>query len=227
MAKKLSETTWQRVRSGVVSAALLKPVVDQFFKGRKTKKSVAKFVAQMPLSEDQLEQIDRMAKLISARMVEMTEQAQKTLRKTDRRVWWVGGIALGFVTAGAITFSLVRRRMAQVEEIEEAELIILPDASANNGFRSPIDQLKNAVSRLGQRQPQDNTQAQTTTANTLTGTALQDNPADQAPFVGNAHTMVYHPADSAHLPAEENRVYFRSQAEAEAAGYRPAVGEGQ
>lgn len=227
MAKKLSETTWQRVRGGVVSAVMLQPVLDQVFKNRKTKKTVAKFAAQLPFTEDQLEQIERVAQLVSERVVELTEQAQKTLRKTDKRVWWAGGIALGFVTAGAITFSLVRRRMTRVEEVEEAELIILPDSSDNNGYRSPIDQLKNAVSRIGQRTTPPNAQTQPSTANTLTGTALQDIPASEAPFVGNAHTMVYHPADSAHLPAEENRVYFRSQQEAEKAGYRPAVGEGQ
>ena len=61
------------------------------------------------------------------------------------------------------------------------------------------------------------------TANTLAATALGEN----APFVGNARTMVYHPSDSAHLPSEDNRVYFRSEQEAEDAGYRPAVGEGE
>jgi hypothetical protein len=219
MAKKQSATTWQ--------ATLLNPVVGRFSQSRKTKKAVAKFAAQMPLTEDQLEQIDRVARMLSARVVEMTEQAQKTIRKADKRVWWAGGIALGFVTAGAITFSLMRRRMAQVEEVEEAELIILPDTTANNGYRSPIDQLKNAVSRMGQRQPQENTQTQPSTANSVAGTALRDDPSKESQFIGNAHTRVYHPADSVHLPAEENRIYFRSQTEAENAGFHPAVGEGQ
>lgn len=43
----------------------------------------------------------------------------------------------------------------------------------------------------------------------------------KAAFVGNIHTMIYHDADEEdHLPAEENRVYFGSEAEAEASGYR-------
>ena len=41
-------------------------------------------------------------------------------------------------------------------------------------------------------------------------------------FVGNKKTRVYHPAGSNHLPAEENRVYFDSEEEAAAAGFRPS-----
>jgi hypothetical protein len=41
-----------------------------------------------------------------------------------------------------------------------------------------------------------------------------------APFIGNIHTMIYHEADADDLPAEENRIYFASEAEARLAGYR-------
>lgn len=45
--------------------------------------------------------------------------------------------------------------------------------------------------------------------------------ANAAPFVGNIHTMVFHEAAEAdHLPAEENRVYFATEEEATAAGFR-------
>lgn len=227
---QVSDKTWQRVRTGVMSAALLKPVIDQFLQTRKSRSAIGKIVDQMPLSSEQSEQIEKLATLISDRVIELTSQAQTTIRKTDKRVWWATGLALGFATAGAVTFAVVRRRMTQVE-IEVDETIILPDDSTtgtNNGYRSPIDQLKNAVGRLSQRQNPDNAHTETAqSGNTLAATALEDSPLANAPFVGNARTMVYHPSDSVHLPAEDNRVYFRTQQEAENAGYRPAVGEGE
>lgn len=44
--------------------------------------------------------------------------------------------------------------------------------------------------------------------------------AEDAPFIGNIRTMIFHDADADNLPAEENRIYFASEAEARAAGYR-------
>src|SRR5437879_5401979 len=49
----------------------------------------------------------------------------------------------------------------------------------------------------------------------------------RAPFagaiIGNKRTHVYHlPGEKGSLPAEKNRVYFHSVAEATAAGYHPA-----
>jgi hypothetical protein len=47
--------------------------------------------------------------------------------------------------------------------------------------------------------------------------------ASQAAYVGNIHTMIFHEADDVnHLPNEENRIYFASEAEARRAGYRLA-----
>ena len=42
----------------------------------------------------------------------------------------------------------------------------------------------------------------------------------QAKFIGNIRTLVYHDTDAENLPAEENRVYFASEEEADLAGYR-------
>jgi hypothetical protein len=43
---------------------------------------------------------------------------------------------------------------------------------------------------------------------------------NEAPFIGDIHTMIYHEADASDLPAKENRIYFASEAEARAAGFR-------
>lgn len=46
--------------------------------------------------------------------------------------------------------------------------------------------------------------------------------AENAAFIGNTHTHVYHNATDSNLPSEENRAYFATAEDAEAAGYRPA-----
>jgi len=45
-------------------------------------------------------------------------------------------------------------------------------------------------------------------------------------FIGHKTTRHYHAATSNHLPAEHNRVYFETQEEAIAAGFKPAENEG-
>jgi hypothetical protein len=45
-------------------------------------------------------------------------------------------------------------------------------------------------------------------------------------FIGNKKTRVFHAASAGNLPGEENRVYFESEEEAVAAGFRPAEREG-
>lgn len=48
-------------------------------------------------------------------------------------------------------------------------------------------------------------------------------PAGQGQIIGNKNSKVYHlPGAGGNLPAEKNRVYFKTEAEAKAAGYRPA-----
>lgn len=47
--------------------------------------------------------------------------------------------------------------------------------------------------------------------------------AAQGQIIGNKRTHVYHlPGDKGRLPKPENRVYFKTAAQAEAAGYRLA-----
>jgi Metal binding domain of Ada len=59
---------------------------------------------------------------------------------------------------------------------------------------------------------------------------IGDDPTPEAPertsgsFIGNKNTRIFHPATSANLPSEENRVYFDSAAEAIESGFRPAWG---
>ncbi|HEX8034205.1 MAG TPA: hypothetical protein VF510_10175, partial [Ktedonobacterales bacterium] len=52
------------------------------------------------------------------------------------------------------------------------------------------------------------------------GAQVDASQLERAPFIGDIHTMIYHDADDDNLPAEENRIYFMSEEEARAAGYR-------
>ncbi|MGH2516551.1 MAG: hypothetical protein ACRDHP_12925 [Ktedonobacterales bacterium] len=49
--------------------------------------------------------------------------------------------------------------------------------------------------------------------------------ANNAAFIGNIHTMVFHEADAGDLPAKGNRIYFGSEEEARDAGFRRARDE--
>ena len=80
------------------------------------------------------------------------------------------------------------------------------------------------------------TKAATTTGGSATNTAAtaethpstlgavnsQTATAENAAFIGNTHTRVYHSATDLNLPNEENRAYFATAEDAEEAGYRPA-----
>lgn len=46
-------------------------------------------------------------------------------------------------------------------------------------------------------------------------------------FIGHKNTRIFHPVTSANLPSEENRVYFKSEDEAIAAGFRRAERAGR
>lgn len=79
-----------------------------------------------------------------------------------------------------------------------------PRAVAANGSADDDDTAVGEVSRADERTPEDEEVIQ-----------LED-----APFIGNIRTMIYHEADDDNLPSEENRIYFMSEEEARAAGYR-------
>lgn len=74
--------------------------------------------------------------------------------------------------------------------------------------------------------PEARTQTQPATAPVTptvpTTTAAQPSGSSARRYVGNLNTRIYHEATDANLPNEENRAYFATPEEAEAAGYRPA-----
>lgn len=146
---------------------------------------------------------------------------EQPLRRSDISTrLWLMGVGVGLVAAGATAYVIARRRLA---------------ASATEPLLAlPRD--GNAAPAGGPGQAQSSTAASNGAATHATA-GLSVPVADEesaavevevpptrpelAHYVGNMHTMIYHDAtDEEHLPAEENRVYFASQDEARAAGFR-------
>lgn len=173
-----------------------------------------------------------------------------TMRNKRVTRLWLIGAGVGLAAAGVATYLLVRRRFsARTEE----PYLDLP-ADAGNGARHhgvaavpkshPAARGESArydehARQAEQVQPEeqpiiveptpwDGGGATVTPSGAPAGVVI---PAE-APFVGDIHTMVYHEAGGQSLPEEQNRIYFASEEEAHAAGYRrdkdeiPA-GEGQ
>jgi hypothetical protein len=246
---RMAKTTDQRLakasqwmRVGMMTATLARPALDQFWRTRQAKQAeekhpstvnlLARVEEQLPLTQQQLE---KLAKTLSDRVVELSGQAQKTAGKVrdtvNPRAWWITGISLGFVAAGATAFVVTRRRMRKSINQPE-DLVAIPNV-ATNGHHAPSNRLRQAMTRITQRGAPGAT-AETAPGMRPAAAAIAENDAvgaartevaSAANFVGNIHSLIYHPADSDHLPAEEHRVYFNTEAEARAAGYRPASGE--
>lgn len=159
-------------------------------------------------------------------------------RRLPRGSWlWLAGAGLGLAAAGAGTFLLVRRRLASAAA--EEPLLDLPitapnGASANGGARAPTptralneqpeddllmdDQLQKEAGEpvIVAPTPWDGGGATVTPDGAPAGVVVPD----EAPFIGDIKTMIYHEANAENLPAEQNRVYFASEDEAREAGYR-------
>ncbi|HKD75809.1 MAG TPA: hypothetical protein VKB76_09950, partial [Ktedonobacterales bacterium] len=197
---------------------------------QKPAEMIARIEEYLPLSQGQ---IDRLAHAISERVADVTEQMQGVAgrftgrapkKQANYRAWWIAGIGLGFITAGAAAYFFTRRRMSQQTA---QELVALP-ASGNNGQGASQHRLRAVVSNIMHRESSRVRVAGeevTGASRTATLTSHEIGDITQAQFVGNVRTMVYHPLESEHLPSEENRIYFRSEEDAEMSGYHKAEGE--
>lgn len=153
--------------------------------------------------------------LATKRAQELAQQRQRQRRQ--RTFFWLAGVAIGLVAAGATAFVIARRRMALPIEDEEPMVEL------------PVER-NLAEATVGQSTATRNSHASPATAATERAeisipveTMVSPDTVGQAGYIGNIRTMIFHDADDvSHLPAEENRIYFLSEAEARRAGYRLA-----
>jgi hypothetical protein len=186
-----------------------------------------------------IEPLETIAAILPA---EPSDGARPRMRSDNVRVGlWLAGVGLGLVAAGAGAYFIARRRLAvgAEEPLLELPLDQAPRGPGAAGGTGGATREQPARSRSGATVTMDGQDRRT--APRIPDADHDFSPADVvepgmptpgvpagaptipsgAAFVGNIHTMVYHAAsDTAHLPAEENRVYFASVEEAEEAGYR-------
>jgi hypothetical protein len=229
-----AEKNWQRVRTGLLSAAILKPAFDRLMQVRQAAPVPSSRLREQlgegfDLSQQQFEKLSRVVTEVVGDLAEqMGQQAKvtaKVVRHVDRRVWWASGIAVGFGVAGLTAYLVTRRRLRA--QNETGDLIEITEYIETD-FTSAGDQLRDAANGTGPRTTTSratDTGNATAAATTRATVAEGERVAAEAPFIGNLHTRIYHEASSDSLPAEENRVYFFSEDEARDAGYRPARGE--
>ncbi|HEU5347844.1 MAG TPA: hypothetical protein VFU63_04455 [Ktedonobacterales bacterium] len=144
-------------------------------------------------------------------------QRQRRRRRQQTTLLWTAGVGVGLVAAGVTAYVLIRRRMATAAIEEEGPMVELPHernlAEATVG-KGPAMRNSHATS-AEQAEVSVPVHTYATTPGVTTG--------NQARYIGNIRTMIFHDADdTAHLPAEENRIYFTSVEEARQAGYRHA-----
>lgn len=129
-------------------------------------------------------------------------------QRRSNALLWILGATVGVAAAGAAIYYFTRSRQPM---LEAEPLVELP----NNGGESYHNSASNITSL-------DASKARGEAEPAIVGV---NSPAqtEMGPLVGNIRTMVYHDAnDDQELPAEENRIYFASETEAQEAGYHRA-----
>ena len=138
-----------------------------------------------------------------------------SLTKLDNRkqsrsntLLWILGATVGVAAAGAAIYYFSRRRQPM---LEAEPLVELP----TNG----VDSYRSSASNITSL---DTSKARGEGEPAIVGVNSPAQ-AETGPLIGNIRTMVYHDAtDDQELPAEENRIYFASETEAQEAGYHRA-----
>lgn len=194
-----------------------------------------------PVARRLSDQAAPVARRLSDQVVQAAQAAQfarvqQTTRNRVRVGLWLAGVSVGLVAAGVGAYAIARRRMASTED---ETLVELQMSSVLYG--TPTDENESTSSRAGALLTMDTADDYPThmpgwaglndaelvepgmpePGEPLTGQTPPSTDGVQAPYVGNIHTMIYHDgSDTEHLPGEDNRVYFATEQEARAAGYR-------
>ncbi len=130
------------------------------------------------------------------------------VQKRDRRFWTLVGFGVGLLAAGAVTYQLVRRRLAQ-QVTEQDEHIELPQNDSWNGsVGRPAGEIRHI--------DQGGTSVATLE---IVDVETVERP-DDAAFVGVIRTKLYYPVETEIEPGD--LVYFTTEEEARTQGFTAA-----
>jgi len=210
------------IRVGFFTLTVVGPAVQRFVnRGRQRRREVQEQIRKqaMALSQRTGERVAELADAAQQAAGAVTTTATRLAERApvkpvsiarSRRggtFWWIAGLGVGLVAAGTTAYIVVRRRFAPEEVTESVEL---PPAGLNGQIPQTTSQTHEATPAPASAPAEPAPAASPT-----------EGPTAEAPFIGNVRTGIYHRATSPDLPAEDHRMYFKTQEEAEAMGFRP------
>ncbi|HET8909439.1 MAG TPA: hypothetical protein VFN11_20975 [Ktedonobacterales bacterium] len=147
------------------------------------------------------------------RAQELERQRQRRRRTTT--LWWLAGVGIGLAAAGTTAYVIARRRMASPIEDDEPMVELPTERNLAEATVGTAPSMRTSYAAAAERAEMSVPVQTFASAGTVA--------PDQARYIGNVRTMIFHDAaDSSRLPSEENRIYFASEAEARQAGFRLA-----
>lgn len=185
-------------------------------------------------------QLNKRSQKLAKELRKRSDKVAKQLRKRNREVtrrnagqsglfWTIAGFSVGLTAAGVAAYILIRQRIQQQQQLEEAQSIQVPQNGYANATPTTAPSSQETGFTRAATQPEAIIQAQPALLeDTMPAIAVQGNSAAAAAaFVGIVETRHYYPVatqlDQLSESSKTDVVYFISEDEAKAKGYTSGV----